>query len=540
VIGVEKIYPARERVVGSVLAERARDLGDKTFLRFDGRTLSYAQVDETADRVARSFAERGVDKEDKVCIMLPNCPEFLFCTFGLARLGTVEVPINTAYKGQFLRYVIEDSEAEVLVIHEQWLDRLEAVADELPRLRRVIVHAPSSGIGLPERIGDAAVEPYKRLLESEARRSEVEVRHSDTLAIMYTSGTTGRSKGVMVSNCHALTFAYDWIKACAYETRDVLYTPLPLFHSIAHTLGVFPVLLTGSEIAIVERFSASQFWDDVRRFEATVSHGIFGMVPILLNQEPTERDKDHRLKTFYIGPSVANDAFEERFGAKVVEVYGATETGIVTAAPYGENRAGSCGMENSDSFEVRVFDDDDNEVGVGEVGEIVVRPRVPFAMMSGYYNMPEATVTSCRNLWFHTGDYGRKDEDGYFFFVDRKKDAIRRRGENISSFEVERAVNSHLAVLESAAIAVPSELNEDEVKVCVVLKRGQTLGARELVEYLNEELPYFMVPRYVEFVDVLPKTPNEKVEKYKLRQQGDAGITSGTWDREEHGVRITR
>jgi crotonobetaine/carnitine-CoA ligase len=539
-MGLEKIYPVGERVLGTVLAERARELGDKTFLRFDDRALSYVEVDETADRVAGGFAERGVGKGDKVCIMLPNCPEFLFCTFGLSRLGAVEVPINTAYKGQFLRYVVEDSEAEVLVIHEQWLDQLEAVAADLPKLRRVIVHAPSGGRTGDGEVGHASVEPFEGLLGGEARAPDVEVRHSDTLAIIYTSGTTGRSKGVMVSNCHALTFAYDWIKACAYGAQDVLYTPLPLFHSIAHTLGVFPVLLTGSEIAIVERFSASRFWEDVRRFDATVAHGIFGMVPILLNQEPTDRDKDHRLKTFYIGPSATSDAFEERFGAKVVEVYGATETGIVTVAPYGKNIAGSCGMENSDTFEVRVLDDDDNEVGIGEVGEIAVRPRVPFGIMSGYYNMPEATAASYRNLWFHTGDYGRKDENGYFFFVDRKKDAIRRRGENISSFEVERAVNSHPSVLESAAIAVPSELNEDEVKVCVVLKSGRKLGAKELVEYLNEELPYFMVPRYVEFVDTLPKTPNEKVEKYKLRQKGNGGITANTWDREEHGITVSR
>jgi crotonobetaine/carnitine-CoA ligase len=293
-------------------------------------------------------------------------------------------------------------------------------------------------------------------------------------------------------------------------------------------------------MAVEERFSATSFWARAREVDATIVHGIFGMVPILLGQPPNKHDRDHRVRTFYIGPSKLTETFRERFGAHIVEVYGATETGIITRTPYGEFRAGSCGRPNTESFDVRIVDDHDRPVPVGEVGEIVVRPKVPWAMMTGYYRKPQATVEAFRNLWFHTGDFGRFDEDGFVYFVDRKKDAIRRRGENISSFEVEAAVNAHPAVLESAAIAVPSPLAEDDVKVCVVLQPGSKLDPAELVRFLDERLPYFMVPRYVEFLPELPKTPNQKVRKVELRRAGDRGITEASWDREKHGIKLTR
>jgi crotonobetaine/carnitine-CoA ligase len=309
---------------------------------------------------------------------------------------------------------------------------------------------------------------------------------------------------------------------------------------LARTLGVVPTLLHGAHMVVEERFSASSFWSRAREVDATIVHGIFGMVPILLGQPESADDRRHRIRTFYIGPSKLTVPFRKRFGIHLVEVFGATETGIVTCTPYGEFREGSCGRVNQASWELRLVDDRDEPVPPGEIGEITVRPRAPWAIMPGYWGKPDATVEAFRNLWFHTGDFGRQDEDGYVFFVDRKKDAIRRRGENISSFEVEASVNAHPAVLESAAIAVPSAVTEDDVKVCVVLRAEAELDPAELIRFLDQRLPYFAVPRYVEVVPALPKTPNEKVRKVELRRAGRNGITETTWDRELHGVRPTR
>ena len=341
----------------------------------------------------------------------------------------------------------------------------------------------------------------------------------------------------MVSHAHAMTCGLDWLKYTAFQEDEVVYCPLPLFHGVGLWCGVMAVLLSGSTICIVDRFSASSFWSDVRRFKANVSLGIFSMIPILLNQPPRPDDKDHTLRAFYLGQSAMDEPLNERFGVRSVEIYGSTELGIGTGSPYGAWRPGSCGQVNTDSYEIRIVDEWDRETPPGVPGEIVARPVKPFVMTTGYYNFSAETVAAFRNLWFHTGDRAYRDEDGYIFFVDRVKDAMRRRGENISSFEVERGVNAHPAVLESAAVAVPSDLGEDDVKICVVLQPGQRLAPEDLLAFCEERMAYFMVPRYVEFINALPKTPTEKVEKYKLRNEG---VTPATWDREQVGYKVKR
>jgi crotonobetaine/carnitine-CoA ligase len=480
----------------------------------------------------------GVTKGSSVCLLLPNSPEMVLSMLAIAWLGAVEVPINTAYKGELLKYQIEDAQARTVIVHADLLARLEAVLPALDGVENLVL------VGSSDRAPAAArqrVTAFEDLLSHGRQAPREPLRPSDVSAIMYTSGTTGRSKGVVVTHRHANSFALDWVDAVGFGHDDVLFTPLPLFHSIARTLGVLPTILTGAQIGIVERFSASQFWDQARAFEANVVHGIFGMIPILLNQPPGPRDRDHRVRSWYIGSSALAAPFRERFGVDVVEVYGATETGIVTRHPSGAAMVpGSCGLPNDATYHVDIVDDDDEPVGDGEIGEIVVRPRRPFTMLTEYFRKPEATAEAFRNLWFHTGDYGRRDEQGYIFFIDRKKDAIRRRGENISSAEVEAAVNIHPAVLESAAIAVPADIGEDEVKICVVLQPGAEFDHAEFIGFLNEALPYFMVPRYVEVLVELPKTPNGKVQKVVLRAAGTSGITDATWDREEHGVKVVR
>ena len=360
------------------------------------------------------------------------------------------------------------------------------------------------------------------VMEAPDTEPAVAIAPTDPLAISFTSGTTGPSKGVLACHEHVLTFAEDWIKACHYKAGQAIFSCLPLFHAIAAWLGVVPALIAGGRIAIAPRFSASSFWDEVRAAKADVAHGIFSMVPILLKQPERPEDRDQPARLFYLGQH--SDAFEQRFNCRVVEVYGATETGIVTVTPSDERaRPGSCGKPNLDTFDVIIANECDEPVGVGEVGEILVRPRRPFVMLRGYYNAPEATLEAFRNLWFHTGDNARADADGYLYFVDRKKDSIRRRGENISSWEVEVVLNRHPAVLESAVIAVPSELGEDEVKAVVVLKGDAKATAAELWTFCEANMPRFWVPRLIEFRPHMPKTPNQKIQKYLLRKGEDIG-----------------
>lgn len=520
--------------LADVLEHRAREDGDRVFLRCDERTWTYAQARDEAARLAHGLATLGVRPGTAVCLMLHNSPEFVLTSLAIAWLGAVEVPINTAYRAELLRYQIDDAQAGTIVIHADLLPRLEAVRDGVPGLRDVVV-VGDPAVGTPGHVA------FAQLAAQDEQAPRAPRGASDESAIMYTSGTTGRSKGVVVTHGHANSFALDWIDAVGFGRDDVLFTPLPLFHSIARTLGVLPTLLTGAQICVVERFSASRFWSQARAADATVVHGIFGMIPILLNQPAGPDDRAHRVRSWYIGSSALDAPFRERFGVEVIEVYGATETGIVTRFPSGgEIVPGSCGKPNDATYEVDLVDELDEPVAAGEVGEIVVRPRRPWTIMTGYFHKPEATAEAFRNLWFHTGDYGRRDESGHIYFVDRKKDAIRRRGENISSAEVEAAVNLHPAVLESAAIAVPADIGEDEVKVFLVLQPGAAVDFAEFIGFLDARLPYFMIPRYVEVIDALPKTPNQKVQKAVLRAAGTNGITEATWDRERAGVTVSR
>jgi crotonobetaine/carnitine-CoA ligase len=525
-------------VLGDVLRTRARTHRGETFLKFHAGEISYGEVDAMADRLARGLIAAGVGRGDHVGVMLPNCPEIVYVIFALARIGAVAVPINTAYRGELLRHVLHSSDAGTLVIDATYADRLPPLIPRLPGLGRIIVRgdppetgAETGGQSGAETAAGNGVVPMSTLLDHGDDPVRADIGFADLQAIMYTSGTTGPSKGAMVPHALALT--------CAYDSLDVLdrwgktiYCPLPLFHAAGLWDGMMSALLSGGAIAVVERFSASRFWDDVRHFDAQVAMSVFSMIPILLNQPPDPRDRDHPLETFYMGKSALDEPLRERFGVRSAETYTSTEVGIATASPYGEWRVGSCGQACEERFEVAVVDECDRAVGPGEPGELVVRPKQPFVITTGYYGVPEVTAECFRNMWFHTGDRVWYDDDGYYFFLDRMKDAIRRRGENISAFDLECEINMHPAVLESAAIGVPSELEDEDVKVAVVRRPGATLEPAELVAYCADRLPRFMVPRYVEFVDALPRTPTDKVAKYRLRAEGDHGITEHTWDRD--------
>ncbi|HYH32464.1 MAG TPA: AMP-binding protein [Pseudonocardia sp.] len=515
-------------VLGDVLRSRAETHRNAVFLKFRDGELTFAEVDVEADRYARGLAAEGVRDGDHVAVMLPNCPEFVPVIVALARLGAVAVPVNTAYRGELLRHVLDSADVSTLLIDAEYADWLPPVATEVPNLVRVVVRGPETSLDL---LGAKTI-PMSRLLVHGADPVHGDARFSDLQAIMYTSGTTGRSKGAMVPHALALTCAKDSLDFLDRWGRTT-YCPLPLFHAAGLWDGVFSALLSGSPIGIVERFSASRFWDDVRYFDAQVAMSVFAMIPILLSAPPGPRDRDHPLETFYMGKSALDAALFERFGVRAAETYTSTEVGIATGSPFGQWRVGSMGRAHAERFDVAIVDEDDREVAAGEPGELVVRPKQPFVITTGYYGMPEATARAFRNMWFHTGDRAWRDDDGYFYFLDRIADAIRRRGENISAFDIECEVNLHPDVVECAAFGVPSELEEEEVKLAVVLAPGAGLTPEELTAYCAAKLPSFMVPRFVEFVGELPRTPTDKVAKHVLRARGDHGLTPGTWDREK-------
>lgn len=532
-----KNYPSYYRTLGEILDERATVLGDHPFLQFEeGTEVTYREVNDIANRLATGFHGLGLKKGDKVAIFIPNSLEAVYVWFGISKAGLIDVPINLANKGAFLSHQINDSEARAIIIDSEYIDRLQLIENDLSKLETVIVHSRS--IGKPPPQMKFTMVPYEKLETTPGSIPAVDIQPHEIQTIIYTSGTTGSAKGVMDPHTKIAHSALEYIEAVRATSADVFFTCLPLFHANARILCIYPALLLGAKVVIYGKFSASRFWVQIRKAKATVFNSLGAMAHFLYNQprKPDDRDNPIRVCAAFPMPAVLYDDFQERFNLKITEGYGLTEVAIITYNPFDRPRKGSCGLETK-SFEVRLVDEHDFPVPAGTVGEIVARGRIPWVTSLGYWKMPEKTLELTQNHFYHTGDGGYLDEDGYLFFVDRLKDYIRRRGENISSFEIERAVNAHPKVLESAAVSVKSELSEDEVKIVVVLEEGQECSPQELLAFCEERMPYFAVPRYIQFMKSLPKTPNEKIQKNKLRE---AGIKTDTWDREKAGYKIKR
>ena len=531
-------------VVGKVLAEQAAKRGGQCLARIgDGPEITYGEADEQANRVANGLAAMGVGRETMVAVMLPNTPEYLYCWFGISRLGAVHVAINTAYKGVFLEHVLNNCAAEIIIIHRDYLPWLHEIEAKLPALKTALTLGLSQGDdGLPA-FERARVLPFESLLEAPADPPRVEVNYWDLGAIMYTSGTTGPSKGVLMPHAHLYMLGWGTVENLRVSEDDVYYIAMPLFHANAMLMQFYGTMQAGGRCMVAPVFSASRWLDDVRACGATLTNLLGVMVEFVYRQPERPVDGDNQLRLILSIPSAPEmvAAWRKRFDVQLVEGYGMTEINIpLYHPPHKPPVDGSCGLPYAPYYDVRVVNPHtDRELPAGEVGEIVVRPNEPFAFMQGYYKMEDKTVEAWRNLWFHTGDAARRDENGYFYFVDRIKDRIRRRGENISSYEIEQVLGEHPAVADVAAIAVKSDImeGEDEIKACVVLKPGAQTTPEELLDLCQKNMPHYSVPRYVEFLELLPKTPTEKIQKAKLRE---AGITPETWDREEAGYQVKR
>lgn len=511
--------------LAGIVQARAERTPDTRFVVFEGSSPTYAEQLERAERAAAGLAAAGVTAGTKVALMLPNCLEFLDLWFGSALLGAVLVPLNTGLKGEGLRYIATHSDADVAVVDAPLVDTFQAAvpADDGPSRRFV-----RGDLDAP-----AGWAPVGDLLHGGADRvPRAAVAPGALASVLYTSGTTGLPKGVM--NCHnaygvaAHEFTRNYVRVRA---DDVFYTSLPLFHVNAQMLTTVGSLVSGRPMVLAPRFSASRFFDDVCAHGATVFNYIGAMLTMLFKQPERDEDGDHRVRLAVGGaaPTELWPAFEQRFGLEILEIYGLTETAtFCIGSPPDAIRVGKLGQPVSWSH-VQVQRADGTEAAPGEAGEIMIRAKQPDTLFRGYYKNDDATAKAMASGWFASGDRGRRDGDGYFVFIDRMKDAIRRRGENISSYEVERAVSSHPAVAESAAVGVPADLGEEEVMAVVVPQEGAHLDPADLVAFCEERIATFMVPRYVLVRDELPKTATQRVQKFVLRAAGVAGA----WDRLE-------
>ncbi|MCQ8187027.1 AMP-binding protein [Streptomyces rugosispiralis] len=533
--GLEGFSDLADGTVGGLLAARAALRPDKPALVFDDSELTYGALDAAVTDVARGLISAGATPGSSVGIFLPNRPEYLLAWLGAARAGAVEVPINIAYKGSFLDHALRGTGVRVLVTDAALLELVAELPDVPHTLETVVLLDGERHRRTPPGV---TVRTWNDLLTAGGPGVELpRVAPGDPVAIMLTSGTTGRSKGVVHPHLMPLVAARECAAQMATTADERLYTCLPLFHGAAQINISLHAFYAGATLVLGRRFSASRFWDELRDHRVTQFNALGSVLPMLLARPPSDRDRDHRATKVFAAPAPPQvlHPFEERFGVHVVEGYGLTEIKNVLYNPLGARKVGSLGLPTASSV-LEIHDESGQRAAPGRAGEIVYRPRLPDIMFSGYHRDPEATLATMKDLWWHTGDLGYTDEDGYFYFIDRKKDALRRRGENISSHEIESVLLACPGVLAAAAIGTPSELGEDEVLVVVQPEPGHELDFTELFAHCDRSMPHFMVPRYYRVVDRLPVTPNGKVRKHQLRDQGRVGA----WDALAAGLTPTR
>ncbi len=527
----KRIAAHDECVVRNVLLRHVSEQPDKVFIATpDGRTITYREMHELVLRTAAALHGMGVRQDGFVMSWLPNGIDIIRVWLATNYLGAVHVPINTAYRGGILEHVVSNSGATVLVAHHDLVGRLADI--KCGDLQHVVVAGGDAVV--PPGLIAHGIEEFARAAPLSENTLERDIAPWDLQSIIYTSGTTGPSKGVLSSYFHLWSTGQSTCYYAGRDDRSLCY--LPFFHA-ASLAGFMKMLCDGGSIGLVAAFDTKRFWQDVIATRSTTCMMLGSVATFLAKQEKTDAERQTTLKTI-LGAPLNADAKEigRRNGIDVYACWNMTETSTPIISNSNPDKPGTCGSARS-GVTARLVDANDCEVPVGEVGELILRTDAPWAMNSGYRNEPEATARAWRNGWFHSGDAFRMDKDGEFFFVDRIKDAIRRRGENISSMEVQREVNAHPDVADSAAVAVASEFGEDDVLLVVVPKAGCSIDPVRLLEFLVPRMAYYMLPRFVRFVEQLPRTPTMKTEKHLLRK---AGVTSDTWDREKAGFVVRR
>lgn len=527
----------QDRVLPRMLRQQAEQIPDSPFLLSDDQSLSFSDVERMSAAVATGLVSLGVTKADRVALLLSNRLETVVIALAVNRIGAVWVPICTDYKGEWLADAVKRSKPVLLFTEATYADRVSSSIDNASNLRVVMVGEKT--IQVEQSIS------YETLLENEPHTTDLsQLDVSDPVSIVWTSGTTGKSKGVMLNH-------NNWIRPTVlgssvfYESRegDVIFNVLPLYHAAAWNTAIFRALIEGIPVVVESGFSVTNFWDRIHKFSATQTFTLGAMHMFLWQAPETSKDADTSLRIMQAipMPNAIKPGFEKRFGLTVVGGgLGQSECMLITttAGCEGEIPPNSIGLPKDDT-DIGLFDDNDQEVVRGEVGEIRIRPLVPNVVCNGYFDDPEATEAAWKDGWYCTGDLGRQDEQGFYFFADRKKDSIRFAGRNISTLEVEGVVRQHPDVADVAAYGIPAkELEgEDELKIDLVLKEGSTLGFEEMAQFINNNAPYYFVPRYMELVSSLPYTPTNKVQKFKLREQG---LGVDVWDRSDSQYVVQR
>jgi carnitine-CoA ligase len=513
--------------VEQLIRQRVAEHPEATWLKWADTEIAWRDVLSNAQRAANGLLELGVSPGERVAILMGNRPEFLWAHFGIGFIGGASVPVNISQRGPTLQHILRDSGATAVIIADDMRDALAAVAGDLAGLRHIVVVDGPAGNG--------ADWDFDRLMSGADRPPEVELAEpAGSVGMMYTSGTTGPPKGVVAAK-YDTTPLLTLLRASGVRPGETMYTPLPLYHGNALLVSATGAMVLDAKLALAPRFSASRLWDDCRRYEAAEFNTLGGMISILLKQPPGPGDRDHQVRVVLSAgcPPDRWEEFQRRFGVRLIEWFGMVDSPGILLNDAG--RVGSMGRSGVAGVEFRVVGEDDQPLGARQAGELVFRH--PAGPTTYYENLPEATERAYRGGWFHSGDLAEYDEDGFFYYRGRKKESIRRLGENISAWEVETVVNSHPAVLESAAHAVTSELGEDEVKIAVVAQPGEQPKPEEILDYCRGKMARYAIPRYVEFVPSLPKTETHRVQYAALKERG---ITPGTWDREESGYRVER
>lgn len=499
--------------LAELLEERVKKDPRKLLLLFDNRSLSYADFQREVHRTANAFLHLGVQRGEKIALLLPNCPEFLIIVFAAAEIGALFVPVNTAFTAGEAEYLLRHSESSVLVTSRAFLPFIDQIRAGCPHLKKVIALGQDGGADC------LCWDEFLHGVSADAPGSEV--RPGEIASLTYTSGTTDHPKGVMITH-YAYLFApqkrAEWL---GWSEKDRAIVMLPLFHVNALCHMAIAMISVGGSLLLRERFSASHFWDDVREHGVTTS-SLMRTIPQILSNLPEKADdgKNPMRLVVTLLPPEQHLRFEERFNLTAIPSYSLTEDILSVLGPLEKSRRrlGSCGLPIAPAVHrLRILSESGEERPPGRLGEIVKQSPV---VMKGYYKNPQATSETLKGGWLHTGDLGYLDEDGFLYFVDRKKDMVKRGDENISSEEVERVLNSHPLIAESAVIGVPDPVRQEEVKACVVLKPPATLETvppEEIWDFCQRHLAPFKIPRYLEYRESLPKTPSSKIQKNALR-----------------------